>query len=42
MFIDPKTTLQLAAQRQAEHERRARVRFRPVAEARTVRPLRKA
>jgi hypothetical protein len=39
MFIDPKTTLRLAADRRADDERR--VRARPVLEARTVRPLRK-
>jgi hypothetical protein len=42
MFIHPATALELAAQRRAEDERLARVRFRPPAEARTVRPLRKA
>jgi hypothetical protein len=39
MFIDPKTTLRLAADRRPDHERRVRVRS--VLEARTVRPLRK-
>ena len=42
MFIDPKTTLQLAAQRRAEDERRARVRDFPQREERKVRPFRAA
>jgi hypothetical protein len=42
MFIHPTTALELAAQRRAEDERRVHVRFRPLAEERTVRPLRKA
>jgi hypothetical protein len=42
MFIHPTTALELAAQRRLEEDRRARVRARPAAEARTVRPARKA
>jgi hypothetical protein len=42
MFIHPTTALELAAQRRTEDERRVRVRFRPLAEERRVRPLRKA
>jgi hypothetical protein len=41
MFIHPTTALELAAQRRAEDERRARVRARPAVETRTVRPARK-
>ncbi len=41
MFIHPTTTLDLAAQRRAEDERRARVRVRPLPDARTVRPPKK-
>jgi hypothetical protein len=39
MFIDPKTTLEFAAQRRLDDERRARVR-RPLFDRRTVRPAR--
>jgi hypothetical protein len=38
MFIHPTTALELAAQRRLDEERRARVRARPTAEARTIRP----
>jgi hypothetical protein len=41
MFIHPATALELAAQRRLDEERRARVRSRPTAEERTVRPARK-
>ena len=40
MFIDPTTTLRLAADRRLDYERRTRVRFRPQPELRTVRPPR--
>jgi hypothetical protein len=39
MFIHPTTTLELAAQRRLEDERRVRVR-RPALDRRTVRPTR--
>jgi hypothetical protein len=39
MFIHPTTTLELAAQRRADDERRVRVR-RPPSDRRTVRPAR--
>jgi hypothetical protein len=42
MFIHPSTALELAVQKRAEDERRVRLRFRPLAEERKVRPLRKA
>jgi len=40
MFIDP-TTLQLAAERRLDYERRARVRLRQLPEEWTVRPPRR-
>jgi hypothetical protein len=41
MFIQPRTALQLAAERRSDDERRARVRLRPLPEERTVRPPRR-
>ena len=41
MFIHPTIALELAAQRRVDEERRARIRRRPPAEERPVRPVRK-
>jgi hypothetical protein len=38
MHVHPTTTLLLAAERRRDDERRARVRIRPLADERTVRP----
>jgi hypothetical protein len=39
MFIHPTTALELAAQRREDHERRVRIRLRPLSEATSVRPV---
>jgi hypothetical protein len=41
MFIHPTTTLQLAAERRRDDERRARARIRPLPDRRTVRAERR-
>jgi hypothetical protein len=41
MFIHPTIALELAAQRRLDAERLARIRRRPAAEERPVRPVRK-